>query len=77
MSKTTGKLPPLVQFYERVHDREYSIRRNGLIFSYTDIVRIDRISSELRLDIETSQEPEAVTINGRAYLPAHPQGDKK
>lgn len=69
-TKTVGKLPPLVQFYEKVRDREYTIHRQGLIFSYTDVVRVDRMSNELRLDIKTPVEPERVTVNGQEYVPS-------
>lgn len=73
MISTKPHQPPLVQFYEKVHDKVYTILRHGLIFSYTDIVRVDRINSELRLDIKTDQEPETVTINGREYTPLSPR----
>ncbi len=63
MSQTNQKLPPLVQFYEKVHDREYTIRRSGLIFSWNETVRTDRISNELVLWIDTPEKPHKIFLN--------------
>lgn len=68
MSKTNTKKPPLVQYFEKVVDREYSILRKGLIFSYRDVVRVDKIKSELILEIKTEETPHTVLVNGVEYV---------
>jgi hypothetical protein len=64
-AETKQKMPPLVQFFEKVHDRVYTIERKGLIFSHTDVVRTDRISNELTLEITTPEPPHKIILNGK------------
>jgi hypothetical protein len=67
MANNIKKLPPMVQYFEKVRDREYIIRR-GSIFTWEEVVRTDRLKSELILDIKTDQKPDKIILNGKKLI---------
>lgn len=67
MSKTATKLPPIVQMYDFYRDREYYTKHHGFIFTYTELVRVDRLENHLTLNMECDKMPDEVWFNGKSY----------
>ena len=65
MSKTTQINPRMVQMYDKSVVHEYIKKYQGLIFSYNEVVRTDRISNELILKIDCERIPDRIIFNGR------------
>lgn len=57
----------MVQMFDREVVREYLKRHSGFIFSWTEVLRSERISSEVVLTIEADKVPDKVVFNGENY----------
>ena len=67
--QTNMKQPPLVQIYDRFVNREYIKRYQGFIFSHDEVVRADRLESELILNIHSDRTPDKIILNGKDITP--------
>ena len=55
----------MVQLYDKERVREYVKANKGLMFSSEEIVRADRLNSELILEIQTTKQPTKIILNGK------------
>ena len=60
-------MPPMVQMYDRSVVREYLKKYGGFIFSYTEVVRTERLENYLELHIKSEKTPDKIYFNGELH----------
>ena len=65
--KIETKQTDIVQAYDYSIDREYYKKSGGFIFSYTTLVRTDRLKNWKQWNIICEELPDDILINGNKY----------
>lgn len=65
MITTTQNQTPIVQMYHKVREKEYTVRHQGFIFSWEEVVRTEQIENILTLSISADKMPDKIYFNGQ------------
>lgn len=67
----TPRIAPQGLVYDKVRERVYEVHRESLfgLIQWDEIVHIDRLSSDTRMDVICQSKPDRYFVNGIEYKP--------